>query len=214
MATRHDVFPPDMCRELEHLHSQAPSHRFGHTRAAIERSFGRPIDALFQSFDREPIASGSIGQVHLARLSEEGARGTGCTPGTTVAVKVKHPGVDLAIDMDFRIMRWVAQIAEVRSDRGRRPARDREPEPEGDKWGEKEHPRWLLVVQMIPSLRALKLGQILEQFSAPLHEQVRPPGTPPTAASPAGRAPALAPRVWSTGATIRAARPHPHAGEL
>lgn len=54
-------------------------------------SLGAPVEDLFMSFDREPLASGSIGQVHLARLSPQGASHTGLPAGTQVAVKVLPP---------------------------------------------------------------------------------------------------------------------------
>jgi aarF domain-containing kinase len=72
-ATRHDIFPPDFCRELERLHSQAPAHSFRYTKAAIEHAFGLPLADLFSHVDQQPVASGSIGQVHRATLSERGA---------------------------------------------------------------------------------------------------------------------------------------------
>ncbi len=129
-ATRHDVFPPDMCSELELLHSQvhthtythahthtragarthqsthrtrefclllcmcvcvspqAPAHSFRHTKRAIQESFGMPLTELFDYIDYQPIASGSIGQIHRARLSYKGAALTGFETGQLVAVKV------------------------------------------------------------------------------------------------------------------------------
>lgn len=58
-----DLFPKDMCEQLEHLQSSAPAHSFGYTKSVIERSLGMPIHELFDSFEEEALASGSIGQV-------------------------------------------------------------------------------------------------------------------------------------------------------
>ncbi|KAG2448971.1 hypothetical protein HYH02_005725 [Chlamydomonas schloesseri] len=110
-ATRHDLFPPDMCEELEKLHTQAPAHAFRHTKAAIEAAFGVPLSELFSSIEQAPVASGSIGQIHRATLSERGAELTGMAPGTTVAIKVRHPGVGAAILRDFALMMAVAHVA-------------------------------------------------------------------------------------------------------
>ena len=49
--------------------------------AAIERVFGVPFHLLFESFEPEPVASGSIGQVYRARLTPKGARNTGIDAG-------------------------------------------------------------------------------------------------------------------------------------
>lgn len=110
-ATRADLFPPDLCSELEKLHMQAPAHVFSHTECAVRDAFGFGVNDLFTSFETEPVASGSIGQIHRARLSETGARLTNMTPGALVAVKVRHPGVSEAIERDFALMMAAARLA-------------------------------------------------------------------------------------------------------
>ncbi|KAK2080009.1 hypothetical protein QBZ16_002404 [Prototheca wickerhamii] len=72
-ATRPDLFPADACAELAELQTGAPEHDWASTREAVERSFGVPMETLFDSFERRPVASGSIAQVHRARLSAAGA---------------------------------------------------------------------------------------------------------------------------------------------
>lgn len=126
-ATRPDLFPQDVCQTMAALQAGAPTHEWVHTRIAVESSFGRPLEQLFSKFDHEPVASGSIAQVHRAVLSPEGARlaGTrtlgGLLPlvskgqrlfdsGSTVAVKVRHPGVGVLMDRDFTLMRRCAQV--------------------------------------------------------------------------------------------------------
>ena len=46
------------------------------------------LEELFEDFAEQPVASGSIAQIHKARLSDDGARGSEYPPGTVVAVKV------------------------------------------------------------------------------------------------------------------------------
>lgn len=129
-ATRPDLFPQDICHALAALQTGAPTHEFVHTRAAVEAAFGRPLEQLFARFETEPVASGSIAQVHRAALSPEGARlaGTrtlgGLLPlvtkgrrlfdsGATVAVKVRHPGVGTLMERDFTLMRRCAGVVAV-----------------------------------------------------------------------------------------------------
>lgn len=107
-ATRPDMFPPDMCTELERLQTKAPAHSARFSIAAVEAAFGAPIDQMFDSFEEDPVASGSIAQVHRATLSARGARGTSLPPGATVAVKVRHPGVEDLMQRDFQIMEHIA----------------------------------------------------------------------------------------------------------
>ena len=103
-ATRPDLLPRDLCRALERLHNQAPCHSFAHTRQEIEASFGLPLEELFLDFDPEPVASGSIAQVHRAKLGEVVAARTKRPVGTWVAVKVRHPGVQELMTRDFKLM--------------------------------------------------------------------------------------------------------------
>ena len=110
-ATRHDLFPPDVCAALEKLHTSAPAHSAHYTTNAIKRAFGLPAKELFEWLEPTPLASGSIGQIHRARLSRQGAVLTGCQEGAVVAVKVRHPGVDWQIERDFKTMVWLAHLA-------------------------------------------------------------------------------------------------------
>ena len=67
-ATRPDLFPKDLCNELTKLQKKAPVHKFSYTRQTIENAFGRRLDEIFEDFEEEPVASGSIAQVHKATL--------------------------------------------------------------------------------------------------------------------------------------------------
>jgi predicted unusual protein kinase regulating ubiquinone biosynthesis (AarF/ABC1/UbiB family) len=58
----------------------------------IEEEYGEPADAVFATFDEEPLAAASIGQVHTATLDD----------GREVVVKVQYPGVADAVRADLR----------------------------------------------------------------------------------------------------------------
>ncbi|XP_061348699.1 uncharacterized protein LOC133294063 isoform X2 [Gastrolobium bilobum] len=108
-ATRPDLFPRDLCGELAEFYTQAPSHKFTYSRKCIEKAFGRKLNEIFETFDEEPIASGSIAQVHRATLKYK-YPGQQIKP-VVVAVKVRHPGVTEAIRRDFVIINLVAKIS-------------------------------------------------------------------------------------------------------
>lgn len=79
-STRSDMFPEKLCQELEELQASAPKHSWSFSEKVMESTLGLPADALmdvFDSFDREPLASGSVAQVYKANLG-----------GQLVAVKV------------------------------------------------------------------------------------------------------------------------------
>lgn len=63
---------------------------------------------LFSTFEPRPHASGSIAQVHEARLSRVGAALAGCHAGARVAVKVAHPGVATNMLLDMKLLEAAA----------------------------------------------------------------------------------------------------------
>lgn len=105
-ATRPDLFPSDLCVELAKLHSGAPMHGFAYSKAAIEKAFGRKLAEIFETFEENPVASGSIAQVHRATLRNQ-------HPGKYVAVKVRHPGVGESIKKDFLLINFMAKVSNV-----------------------------------------------------------------------------------------------------
>jgi aarF domain-containing kinase len=68
LSHREDFLDPDLCRHLRKLRSDAPAHNAAYTRAAIRAAFGLDIDDLFSDFSHDPVASGSVAQVHKAVL--------------------------------------------------------------------------------------------------------------------------------------------------
>uniref|UniRef100_A0A0E0Q9T6 ABC1 atypical kinase-like domain-containing protein n=1 Tax=Oryza rufipogon TaxID=4529 RepID=A0A0E0Q9T6_ORYRU len=105
-ATRPDLFPSDLCVELAKLHSAAPAHGFAYSKATIEKAFGRKLSEIFETFEEEPVASGSIAQVHRATLRDQHTE-------KHVAVKVRHPGVGESIKKDFLLINLLAKASNV-----------------------------------------------------------------------------------------------------
>ena len=110
LSTRRDLLPPDLADELAKLQDRVPPFPASQARALVEKAFGRPIDAIFERFDAEPVASASIAQVHFAQLKD----------GREVAVKVLRPGMLEVIDDDLSLMRTLARWVERFSADGKR----------------------------------------------------------------------------------------------
>ena len=68
LSTRRDLLPEDLADELAKLQDRVPPFPAVQARALIEKAFGKPIEAVFEQFDAEPVASASIAQVHFAVL--------------------------------------------------------------------------------------------------------------------------------------------------
>jgi ubiquinone biosynthesis protein len=123
LSTRRDLMPTDLADELALLQDRVPPFPSALAVAEITRSLGKHPDELFGSFEREPVASASVAQVHFATLKD----------GTEVAVKVLRPGVRNAIGSDIALMHIIAGWVHRWSVDGRR-LRPREVVAEFDKY--------------------------------------------------------------------------------
>jgi ubiquinone biosynthesis protein len=110
LSTRRDLLPLDVADELARLQDRVPPFPAAQARALVEKAFGRPIDAIFESFETEPVASASIAQVHFAVLKD----------GRQVAVKVLRPGMLEVIDQDLALLNTIARWVERLSADGKR----------------------------------------------------------------------------------------------
>ena len=114
MSTRRDLMPLDIADELARLQDRVPPFGSDVAVAIIERALGKPVDKIFSSFDREPIASASIAQVHFAKLVDRQGK------EHDVAVKVLRPGMLAAIEKDLSLMRMMAGWVDGLSSDGKR----------------------------------------------------------------------------------------------
>jgi ubiquinone biosynthesis protein len=110
LSTRRDLLPTDIADELAKLQDQVPPFASDLAVAEIERSLGKPIGELFDAFDREPVASASIAQVHFGTLPG----------GIEVAVKVLRPNMLPVITHDLELLdagAWLLERAVAESRR-------------------------------------------------------------------------------------------------
>jgi predicted unusual protein kinase regulating ubiquinone biosynthesis (AarF/ABC1/UbiB family) len=88
-------------RELAKLRDAAPTVSFKQMKRVIEEDLEEPISEVFASFEEEPIAAASIGQVYRATLKEDGRE---------VAVKVQYPGVAVAVRADLQNVDMIMRL--------------------------------------------------------------------------------------------------------
>src|SRR5262249_25435627 len=86
--------------ELAKLRDAAPTVSFRQMRRVVEDDLEEPIDEVFASFDPEPVAAASIGQVYRATLHD----------GREVAVKVQYPGVASAVRADLQNLEMIMRL--------------------------------------------------------------------------------------------------------
>ncbi|WP_278235526.1 AarF/UbiB family protein [Isoptericola sp. AK164] len=102
LSSRRDLVPYVVADELTQLQARVPPESWETVRAAVDDALGRPLEEAFARFDRTPLASASVGQVHTARLLD----------GREVVVKVLRPGARAQVEVDLRILGRLARRLE------------------------------------------------------------------------------------------------------
>ena len=94
-ATRPDILPLDMCRELSTLYSTTRCIEFPKMKKIIERELGQKLEDVFDEIDLTPLGSGCIAQVYRARLKNS---------NDWVVLKVKRPHIDAYFESDLQLL--------------------------------------------------------------------------------------------------------------
>jgi len=97
LATRADFFEPEYLEALKTLHDELPPMNQKEFETVFNRSVKKDI---FKSFNKEPIASASIGQVHIAYLKD----------GQKVAVKLKRFNIKNQVVSDIKILKGLNSL--------------------------------------------------------------------------------------------------------
>lgn len=100
-SCRPDVLPREYIEALQTLQNEADPVPFEKLHPVLRAGLGRDWRRRFMEIDPHPVATASIAQVHKARLPD----------GTSVAVKIRLPGVRRLFDQDARIFRLLARLA-------------------------------------------------------------------------------------------------------
>ncbi|MBT2784893.1 MULTISPECIES: ubiquinone biosynthesis regulatory protein kinase UbiB [unclassified Halomonas] len=100
LSTRRDLLPADIADELKRLQDQVPPFPGEQAAARVEKALEMSLEEAFAEFDRVPLASASIAQVHAATLHG----------GEDVVVKIIRPGIDRVMRQDMALMYQVAKL--------------------------------------------------------------------------------------------------------
>ena len=109
LSTRFDLLPPAYTEALTRLQDTVEPFPFEEVQEIVESELGARIKDLFATFDEEPLASASLGQVHRATTRS----------GRDVVVKVQRPDVRDTIRDDMSVLGKVTEVADKRTSVGR-----------------------------------------------------------------------------------------------
>ncbi|WP_458121039.1 ABC1 kinase family protein [Paenibacillus sp. Z6-24] len=100
-STRSDLLPENVINELVKLQDQVPPFPGEEARQIIELELGMSLEEMLETFQEQPVAAASIGQVHLGKLHT----------GEMVAIKVQRPGVSRVVQRDLEILQDLISLA-------------------------------------------------------------------------------------------------------
>ena len=100
LSSGEGIFPEELVTEFRKLRDRVRAEPFDTVRAVVEGDFGKPLESVFATFDRTPVAAASIAQVHAATLHT----------GESVVVKVQRPQVASLVRRDLAAMSWIAPV--------------------------------------------------------------------------------------------------------
>lgn len=105
-SNRSDLLPKDYCEAFEKLRANVAPIPFAEVIEIIERAYGKPWDTVFSFIEEKPLGSASIAQVHKATLLD----------GSSVAVKVRRPGIVDQMAEDIMLMKHALALAAFTTD--------------------------------------------------------------------------------------------------
>ena len=106
LSTRPDLIPADIIAELKQLQDRVAPVAFEELETEVVAELGAPLSELFISFEKKPLASASIAQVHRAELRQK--------DGSVVqaVVKIQRPKIKTTIERDIELLYLLAAAIE------------------------------------------------------------------------------------------------------
>ncbi len=103
LSMRTDMLPLPYCEELRKLRADVRPMDFDLAAAEVEKSLQKPLEDVFARFDRQPIGSASIAQVHYAQLKNR----------EPVVVKIRRLGIRETMEQDVILLRRVSGLLKI-----------------------------------------------------------------------------------------------------
>ena len=104
VSSRADQLPPEWREQMAKLQSNVAPFPYEVAEKIVKRELGAPIEELYATFNKEPLAAASTAQVHRATLPD----------GQEVVVKVQRPDIDITVRADLNVVRDLTRDLEKR----------------------------------------------------------------------------------------------------
>ncbi|MFN8469636.1 MAG: AarF/UbiB family protein [Caldilineaceae bacterium] len=104
VSSRADQLPPEWREQMAKLQSNVAPFSYDVAEKIVMRELGAPIEELYTTFNKEPLAAASTAQVHRATLPD----------GQEVVVKVQRPDIDITVRADLNVVRDLTRDLEKR----------------------------------------------------------------------------------------------------
>jgi ubiquinone biosynthesis protein len=101
LSLRGDLLPAELIKELEKLQDSVAPVSFEEIMGVLQKALKKPLEEIFSLIDEEPLAAGSLAQVHRAVLKEE---------NVPVALKIRRPDIVRTVEVDLQILEGAAPI--------------------------------------------------------------------------------------------------------
>ncbi len=99
LSTRPDLLPPEYIKELSTLQDNVPPLTEEQVVGVMEQELGVPWEDVFEHIEPQPLAAGTIAEVHRATLAN----------GEKVVVKVQRPDAKEQIEQDLALLEVFAE---------------------------------------------------------------------------------------------------------
>jgi len=110
LSTRVELLPRAYLDALSRLQDKVEPFSFGDVEKIVSEDLSVRMAKAFTQFEAKPVASASLGQVHIARLRD----------GRAVAVKVQRPDIREALVDDLEALEEIAQFLDQHTEFGKR----------------------------------------------------------------------------------------------